>query len=292
MRMLWGAVVAACLLSAVLMTPLAAGVFCNGLCSGPCTSCRPAPTPCNSCHLNPCGCAPAPVAVPQTVMQQRTIMQPQQVMVPQTTYRDVVKTEFRTQAELQQVPVTRYRQVTVDEGHWQQVWVSKPVAKQVPETVMEQRTAYRSVPYQVTQRVPRVVSEPVQVRSACNPCGTGAIGGPAIGSAYAPPIAIVPTYSPTYSPISSTYGYGPVMGAIPNYSTSPVALGRELQPLNSASSTPTEDLNPVPDPRHLDIPRSTHNDWAPVPARTSSVEPVRTSSSSSSLFVPARSRFR
>lgn len=304
MRMLWGAVVAAFVLSVMLMTPLAAGVFCNGLCTGPCQSCRPVPTPCNSCHLNPCGCAPAPAPIPvtQTVIQQRTVMQPQQVMVPRTTYRDVLRTEFRTQAELQSVPVTRYRQVTVDEGHWQQVWVSKPVAKQVPETVIEQRTAYRSVPYQVTQRVPetvmtaqtqwvpRVVSEPVQVRSACNPCGTG-IGSPVIGSTYAPPLASVPAY-PSYSPISSTYG-API-GAIPNYaSPTPVTLGRELQPLSSAANTHNEELNPVPDPKFLDTPRSTHNDWSSVPSRTSSREPVRTSSSASSLFVPARaSRIR
>lgn len=304
MRMLWGVVVAAFALSAMLMTPLAAGVFCNGLCAGPCQSCRPAPMPCNSCHLNPCGCAPAPAPIPvtQTIMQQRTVMQPQQVMVPQTTYRDVVRTEFRTQPELQSVPVTRYRQVTVDEGQWQQVWVPRPVTKSVPETVMEQRTTYRSVPYQVTERVPqtvmtaqtqmvpRIVSEPVQVRSACSPCGTGV---PAIGSIYAPPLASVPAY-PSYSPISSTYGgstygspaYGAPIGAIP--SASPVTLGRELQPLSSASNSTHDELNPVPDPRHLDTPRSTHNDWSSVPTRSSSREPVRTSSSSSGLFVPAR----
>lgn len=321
MRILWGIFFVSLVASVGLMTPLAAGVFCNGLCTGPCSTCRPAALPCNTCHSNPCGCAalPAP-AVPvvpqtQTILQQRTIMQPQQVSVPQTTYRDVVRTEYRTQPEAQMVPVTRYRQVTVDEGHWQQVWVSKPVAKQVPETVMEQRTAYRTVPYQVTQRVPetvmtthtqwvpRVVSEPVQVRSACSPCGSV----PAVSGAYLPPLAS----SPVYAPLANTYAapsygtayygapayapnYGPMIGAIPSNGIAanlPPAIGRgEMQPLNAVSSLPSEDLRPVPEAHHLDTPRTSHNDWQSVSSRAASREPVRTSSSNSSLFVPPQSR--
>ena len=316
MRKILGAAIAAMAVCTGLMTPLAAGIFCGGHCSGPCSTCRPAP--CGSCHRNPCGCQPVsqpPIVIPQTVMQQRTIMQPQQITVPQTTYRDVVRTEFRTQAELQSTPVTRFKTVAVDEGAFQQVWVSRVVQKQVPETVLEQRTVYKQVPYQVTQRVPetvyttqmqmvpRVVSQPVQINSACNPYGNGVIGAPAvswnsyptsmIGSSSLSPIA---TYQSSYPPSDR-----PMIGSIPSYSTpsyssptystptysigsNPVSLGRELQPLHSASTYPIDgSLNPVPDPRFLDTPHGHSSDRSPSALRP--VEPVRTSSRSG-MFVP------
>ncbi len=305
MRTLLGAVIAAMAVCAGMMTPLAAGIFCGGHCSGPCSTCRP--SPCGSCHRNPCGCQPViqqqPIVIPQTVMQQRTIMQPQQITVPQTTYRDVVRTEFRTQAELQSQPVTRFKTVAVDEGAFQQIWVSRVVQKQVPETVLEQRTVYKQVPYQVTQRipetvyttqtqmVPRVVSQPVQIHSACHPYGTGTIGAPAVSwNSYPTPVmgSPVATYQSSYPP-----SYSPMIGSIPSYSTpsystasNPVSLSRELQPLQSASNQPIDsNLNPVPDPKFLDTPRGNYSDWSSVPSASRPSEPVRTSSRSS-MFVP------
>ena len=313
MRKFLGAVIAAIAVCVSMMTPLAAGIFCGGHCSGPCSTCRP--SPCGTCHRNPCGCQPVvqpPIVIPQTVMQQRTIMQPQQITVPQTTYRDVVRTEFRTQAELQSTPVTRFKTVAVDEGAFQQVWVSRVVQKQVPETVLEQRTVYKQVPHQVTQRVaetvyttqtqmvPRVVSQPVQINSACNPYGNGAIGAPAVSwNSYPTPVmsstisSPVATYQSNYPP-----SYSPMIGSIPSYSTSsysnpsyqaasnPVSLSRELQPLQSASSQPIDgNLNPVPDPKFLDTPGGNYSDWSSVPSASRPSDPVRTSSRSG-MFVP------
>lgn len=261
-----------------LTTPLSAGIFGRGAC----TNCDP----CSRCHINPCSCGPVmppPVVVPQT----QTILQPQTITVPQTTYRDVVRTEYRTQAELQQTPVTRYRTVAVDEGAFQQVWVSRVVQKQVPETVMEQRTVYKSMPYQVTQRipettyvtqtqmVPRIVQTPV---STCDPCRTGAMSSPVLGWN---------TYSPTMisSPIGAPVpAYPTMVGAMP--STGYVStLGREAEPLRSAINQPLDMAGPVPDPKFLDTPRAASNDWTPVSTAPTSRQPTRVSSASS-RFVP------
>jgi hypothetical protein len=297
MRMLLGAVVVAALASTVSMTPLAAGIFGSGGCS----TC----SPCNSCHVNPCACRAAPVmpVIQQPVVHTQTILQPQTVTVPQTTYRDVVRTEYRTAAELQQTPVTRYRTVAVDEGAWQQVWVSKVVQKTVPETVMEQRTVYKSVPYQVTERVPqtvyttqttmvpRVVHTPV---AACNPCGSVGAGVPVLGYHTPVPTMISSSVGLPVSSYPTTIGAYPTnsypTAAIGSYpAANPVAsYGPEPTPVRSAFNQPTETSSgsatnsPVPDPKFLDGPSRTANDWTPV--RTA--EPVRTSSAAG-RFVPA-----
>ncbi len=273
----------------MLTTPLSAGIFgCNN-CANHCTR----------CHVSPCSCtpvAPPPVIVPQTVMHTQTIMEPRSVTVPQTTYRDVVRTEYRAQTEIQQVPSTRYRTVAVDEGGWQQVWVSKVVQKTVPETVMEQRAVCKTVPYQYTQRVPettyvtqttmvpRVVQTPV---STCDPCRTGSVGSPVLGWNSYP----APTSTPYTAAAMPTYSnYPPMVSSLPSssYGGYTSTLGRESEPLRSAINQPFDapTSGPVPDPKFLDTPRPVAEGWSSVPTASSvSSQPTRVSSASG-RFVP------
>jgi hypothetical protein len=281
---------------------LSAGLFGFGECNHcrhqhPCQRHR---DPCQTCQINPCACA-APV--PQVVVRPQVQMVPQTVSVPQVTYRDVTRTEYRTEAQTQTVPVTTYQTVTVDEGSWQQVWVPRMVQKQVPQVSYQQQVSYRQVPYQVTQRVPEVsyqtqttmVPRTTSVaQSTCNVCGPA---GLAAAPVYSSPMATVPP------PPMATAPLPPIVGS-QHAAQHPVILGPELQPLSSLSgagnyptTASTGSLAPVPDPKYLDTPGASSYDtansdaWtpvrtaeAPVPAYDS---PAPRTSSASGLFVPA-----
>ncbi len=284
--------------------PLSAGLFGFGECNhcrhqNPCHMHRHS---CQRCQVNPCACTrTAPVS--QVTVQPQVQMVPQTVNVPQVTYRDVTRTEYRTEAQTQTVPVTTYQTVTVDEGSWQQVWVPRMVQKQVPQVSYQQQISYRQVPYQVTQRVPQVsyqtqttmVPRVTSVaQSTCNVCGPS---GVAAAPVYPSPIATVPP------PPLATAPPPPVVG--PQHATQqPVILSPELQPLSSLSGTrsypttaSTGSLAPVPDPKYLDTPGTSSYDtassdaWTPVrtaEAPTPAYEsPAPRTSSASGLFVPA-----
>lgn len=72
------------------------------------------------------------------------------------SYRDVTKTAFRREMQVETVPVTKHDCVTVDEGCYQMVWVPKFVTKVVPRTELQQRLKCVTVPYQVNCKVPEV----------------------------------------------------------------------------------------------------------------------------------------
>lgn len=289
----------AALLAAFQALPvsLSAGIFCNHGLFG-CRTCNP----CRKCHVKPCRCQ----AVPLPPQPQFT-MTPQVQTTPVVTYRDVTRTEYRTQAETVTVPVTTTQTVTVDEGGWQKVWVPRMVSKQVPATTYQQQTVYRQVPYQVSQRIPQVTYQQTttmvpritgHVASGCNTCGSGnswtahTHNHPGIiGSS---PVVLGPTIGAPVTSNPVTIG-GPV--ALPM--TSPVQLGQELQPLSSAApqnATPSA-TGPVPDPAFLEIPQASNSgDWSPVLAATP--EPAyqprpaavpRAASAASGMFVPAPS---
>lgn len=274
--------------------PLSAGLFGFG-------SCHHCQHRCQTCQVNPCACS-RPAPAPQVTVQPQVQMVPQTVTVPQVSYRDVTRTEYRTQAETQTVPVTTYQTVSVDEGSWQQVWVPRIVQKQVPQVTYQQQVSYRQVPYQVTQRVPQVsyqtqttmVPRVGQVaQSTCNVCGTHGMAAAPIYSA--PPMATAP----------------PPPIAVPQHATQqPVMLGTELQPLSSLSGTrsyPTTastagSLAPVPDPKYLDTPQAASSNtasadtWAPIRTAAAPSEltpvpayepPAPRTSAASGLFVPA-----
>jgi hypothetical protein len=330
-RAVAGAVVASGLLMvAAIFSPvsLSAGLFCNhGV--NPCNVCS---QPCGTCHARPCHCAaPQPVVhqqiIQRPVVQQQIQMVPQTQVVPVTTYRDEVRTEYRTQAEQQTIPVTQYKTVAVDEGGYQQVWVPRVVHKQVPETVYQQRTVYRQVPHQVTQRVPqvsyqtqttmiprtvsRVVPQTVQTASAgCAPCGTATAwnsygttgyGTAAYASPYPTTVAAAPVAMPMNSYpttiASAPYATFPTAGAQQYQSqiasASPVTLGHDLQPLSSAGWVygDRNSLTPAPDP-------VASGNWSPIPLTVPESTPVPVArdletaprtSSASGLFVPAPS---
>ncbi len=285
---------------------LSAGLFGFGECNHcrhqhPCHRHR---NPCNQCQVNPCACTrTAPVS--QVTVKPQVQMVPQTVSVPQVTYKDVTRTEYRTEAQTQAVPVTTYQTVTVDEGSWKQVWVPRMVQKQVPQVTYQQQISYRQVPYQVTQRVPQVSyqSQTTMVprvtsvaQSNCNVCGTT---GLATAPIYPSTIGAVP------SPPMATAPPPPVVG--PQHATQqPVILSPELQPLSSLSGSrkypttaATGSLTPVPDPKYLDTPGKTSPDvasgdtWTPVqtaaaPSPIPAYEPpAPRTSSASGLFVPA-----
>jgi hypothetical protein len=221
------------------------------------------------------------------------------------TYKNVTRTEYRLQPYIQTVPVTTYTQVTVDEGQWHKIWVPKPVMKQIPQTVYQQQTTYRQVPYQVTQRIPQVsyrqtttmvpsVTHQQFGSTACNTCGTIGWGG------YQAPITASPIYSPYTYGTPTISSYPATIGTTPTIAmpaTQPIQLGREIMPLDRRSANAASDLNPVPDPKYLDTPRTSAYDEWPSESRTSrSVEPrtsqrqepIRTSNANS-RFVPAPS---
>lgn len=250
----------------------------------PCVNCDP----CRTCHVNPCQCAPAPVPV---IQQPQVTLVPETQTVPVVTYRDVARTEYRTQAEVQTVPVQQMKTVMVDEGAWQQVWVSKMVAKQIPETIYQQQTVYRQVPYQVTQRV-QDVSYQTQTRmvprvsaAPCDPCGRTA-GAAASWLPANPPATAwnnppAPVISYQSAPVTTISSLPPVYNPrpLPSLAAQPGEFGREIEPLRSASRF-SSDLSPVPDPQFTS--RSAYSDPTPV-------APARTASSQSSLFAPAPS---
>lgn len=136
--------------------------------------------------------------------------------IPQVSYQDVVQTQYRQEAFLENVPVTAYRKITVDEGSYQRIWVPKIVAKQVPYTTQQQRIGYRSVPYQVTRRIPQVSTRLVPeqtVRYAtqqhqaafhtgCNTCASTATAWPTV-SATAPATGIYSRSAPTQVSVQS-----------------------------------------------------------------------------------------
>lgn len=221
--------------------------------------------------------------------------------VPQVTYQDVTRTEYRMQAEAKQVPVTRYRNVTVDRGAWHKIWVPKMVTQQVPETVYETRTSYRQVPYQVTQRVPQttyttrttMVPTQVPVSAGCNTCAPTT----AWSSYPTAPVTASPIYTPYYAaPTIATLPTTPVASqpVVPRTAAADPAHA-DLRPLKRIAE-PASDLAPVPDPRHLETPRSADSDWINVTPRASSRDqaPLRTSSADSRFIaVPsAASVFR
>ena len=281
-------------LSQVVPVSLSAGVFCNHGLFG-CRTCNP----CRTCHVNPCRCQALPP-------QPQFTMQPQVQTTPVVTYKDVTRTEYRMQAQTVTVPVTTQQTVTVDEGGWQQVWVPRMVQKQVPTTTYQQQTVYNQVPYQVSQRVPQVTFQQTttmvprasgHVSSGCNTCGSGNTWtshghnhGAIIGSS---PVVLGPIIGAPYSSNPITIG-GPV--AIPmTVPSGPVQLGRELQPLNSSSSSGATSPGPVPDPSHLQIPQASNSgEWTPVLAASpEQVRPTRQAAprtaTGSGMFVPAPS---
>lgn len=295
-------------LSQVIPVSLSAGVFCNHGLFG-CRTCNP----CRSCHVNPCRCQ----AAQQLPAQPQFTMQPQVQTTPVVTYRDVTRTEYRLQAQSVTVPVTTQQTVTVDEGGWQKVWVPKLVSKQIPATTYQQQTVYTQVPYQVSQRVPQVTYQQStrmvprvtgNVVSGCNACGTGntwtshAHNHPSLahnhpGAVGSSPVVLGPIVGAPFASNPVTIG-SPI--ALPMTSpTGPVQLGRELQPLNSVSSTDSasSSLGPVPDPAYLETPQASNSgEWTPVPAaapeqafRTKPVAVVPRTSAASGLFVPAPS---
>jgi hypothetical protein len=299
-------ILAALIASTFAMTGLRAGV-CGNPCGVPCAQCQP----CSTCAVQPCQCTQPRPQVSYRQQVQST---------PTVTYKDVTRTQYRMQPQTVAVPVTTYRQVTVDQGQWQKIWVPKPVTKQIPQTVYQQRTTYRQVPYQVTQRVPQVsyrqtttmvptVSYRQPVTTGCNTCGT-------IGShGYHNSMTASPAYSPyNYgTPVISSYPSvypsqaAPVISSLPPIhsstptiaypTTQPIQLGREIMPLDRRTASATSDLNPVPDPRYLDTPRSAaYDEWPSKPRTATRVEPrtterqapVRTTNANS-RFVPAPS---
>jgi hypothetical protein len=293
--LLTGAVSAVLLaLSQVVPVSLSAGVFCNHGLFG-CRSCNP----CRTCHVNPCRCRALPP-------QPQFTMQPQVQTTPVVTYKDVTRTEYRMQAQTVTVPVTTQQTVTVDEGGWQKVWVPKIVSKQVPTTTYQQQTVYQQVPFQVSQRVPQVTYQQRttmvprvtgRVSSGCNVCGTGntwtSHGHNHAGITGSSPVVLGPIIRAPYASNPITIG-GPV--ALPMTTRSgPVQLGRELQPLNSSSSSSATSLGPVPDPAYLEIPQASKaGGWTPVLAATP--EPSRQArptaprtAAASGMFVPAPS---
>lgn len=293
--LLTGAVSAVLLtLSQVVPVSLSAGVFCNHGLFG-CRTCNP----CRTCHVNPCRCQALPP-------QPQFTMQPQVQTTPVVTYKDVTRTEYRTQAQTVTVPVTTQQTVTVDEGGWQKIWVPRMVQKQVPTTTYQQQTVYNQVPYQVSQRVPQVTYQQTttmvprvsgHVSSGCNTCGTGNSWtshghnhGAITGSS---PVVLGPIIGTPYASNPITIG-GPV--AIPmTVPSGPVQLGRELQPLNSSSSSGSTSHGPVPDSSYLEIPQASNfGEWTPVLA--ASPEPSRPTrqaapqtAATSGMFVPAPS---
>ena len=306
------------------MTGVSAGT-CGNPCGSPCARCMP----CQTCVSRPCQCAqPQPQVQyqpqvqsqpqPQVQYQHQVQYQPQvqyqqQVQTtPVVTYRDVTRTEYRLQPQTQAVPVTTCQQVTVDEGQWHKIWVPKLVTKQIQHTMYQQQTTYLQVPYQVTQRVPQVSYQQTTamvpmvtqqpVAPGCNTFGTIGWNG------YQAPTMASQVYSPyTYgTPTLATYptpmisSLPPVYGTTPTIAmpvSQPTQLGQEIMPLDRRSAFASSDLNPVPDPKYLDRPRTSAYDEWPVDSRTASrvesrvpsrTEPVRTSSANSH-FVPAPS---
>lgn len=278
----------------VLPVSLSAGIFCNHGLFG-CRACNP----CRTCHVNPCRCQAARPLPQQT----QFTMTPQVQTTPVITYRDVTRTEYRTQAETVTVPVTTQQTVTVDEGGWQKVWVPRLVSKQVPTTTYQQQIVYRQVPYQVSQRVPQITYQQRttmvprihgHVASGCNKCGSGntwtshAHGHPAVTGSS--PVVLGPTIGAPTASNPVTIG-SPI--AVPM--SGPVQLGRELQPLSSAA-TPSPVTGPVPDPAFLEVPQASNSgDWSPVlaanpePATQPKPAAAPRTASASGLFVPAPS---
>ncbi len=294
-RLLQSGAVSAVLLalSQVVPVSLSAGVFCNHGLLG--------------CRRNPCRCQAMP-------SQPQFTMQPQLQATPVLTYKNVTRTEYRVQAQTVTVPVTTQQTVTVDEGGWQKVWVPRIVQKQIPTTTYQQQTVYNQVPYQVSRQIPHVTYQQRttmvprvtgHVRSSCNACGTGntwtshthshagIAGSPAIvGSS---PVVLGPIIGAPFASNPMTSGGST---AIPMTTQSgPVQLGRELQPLNStsSSSSTSSETGPVPDPSFLEIPQASNSgEWTPVLAATP--EPVRQTrptasrtAAASGMFVPAPS---
>jgi hypothetical protein len=302
-RVLQAGLVSAVLLtlSQVIPVSLSAGVFCNHGLFG-CRACNP----CRTCHINPCRCQAArPIPA-----QPQFTMQPQVQTTPVVTYRDVTRTEYRLQAENVTVPVTTQQTITVDEGGWQKIWVPKLVSKQVPATTYQQQTVYRQVPFQVSQRVPQVTYQQTtrmvprvtgHVGSGCNTCGTGntwtshAHNHPGvIGSS---PVVLGPIVGTPFAANPVTIG-NPI--ALPMTTpSSPIQLGRELQPLNAVISpgSASSALGPVPDPAYLTTPQASKtNEWTPVlaaaPEQSFRAKPASAAprtSAASGLFVPAPS---
>jgi hypothetical protein len=265
----------------VVFTTLEAGIFC-GHPFGSC-SCQQA-TSCTTCRqAQPCGCA----ATPQVSYRPRI------QHVPQISYRDVTRTQYRTQAETQQVPITRYRNVAVDRGAWHKIWVPKVETQQVSETVYENRTTYRQVPYQVTQRVPqttyttRTTMVPthshVPVTAGCNTCAPTT----AWSSYPAAPITASPRFTPHYAAPTMATLPAPPIASVPAYSVAPRTATADpahadLRPLKRISSA-AGNLAPVPDPKYLDTPRAADSEWTTVGPRISGrfeSAPIRTSSAS------------
>ncbi|NQV24429.1 MAG: hypothetical protein HQ518_08680 [Rhodopirellula sp.] len=287
--------------SQILPVSLSAGIFCNHGLFG-CRTCNP----CRTCHVNPCRCQTALPAQPQFTMQ------PQVQTTPVVTYKDVTRTEYRMQAQTVTVPVTTQQTVAVDEGGWQKVWVPKIVSKQVPTTTYQQQIVYQQVPYQVSQRVPQVTYQQTttmvpqyagHVAAGCNTCGSGNTWtSPAhnhAGIVGSSPVVLGPIIGAPVASNPVTIG-GPITLPMNTqtgpFQSGPVQLGRELQPLNSTSSSESDSssLGPVPDPAYLEIPQASNSgEWTPVLAATPESADRPTSAprtaAASGMFVPAPS---
>lgn len=200
------------------------------------------------CHVcqAPCGtCSCQQHAVPQTSMQ--PVMDTQYVQQPTTTYRDVVETQYRTEAVNETVPSISYQNVTQDEGGYQTVWVPRPVTRQVARTTYQTRTSYRQVPYQVSRRIAEQTMQTVPVQSmryvptttmsTCNTCNNGMASAPLMGSGVPYTAAVAP-----YVQSAQNYGI---------YGTAPTPVLSSTTPIYS--STPTtissNHFGPVPDAR-------------------------------------------
>jgi hypothetical protein len=237
----------------------------------------------------------------QTTLQ--PVVETQYVQQPVMTHRDVVETQFRTEAVTQQVPRTVFENVTVDEGGYQQVWVPRPVTRQVAKTVVEQQISYRTVPYQTTRRVAEYQMQSVprqtvryvpsaqmvyggtrmmgapKVMGA--PCATGGCGSTAVSMPYSPTMVGSPT------PVFSSPSFGT---PTPAYSPTPVysqTIGSPTPiPASSASYSPAApigiEFSPTPVPTPAD---------QPIAPRSSDLyrSESRSASSGSGAFTPAPS---
>ena len=142
-----------------------------------------------------------------------------------------------------------------------------------------------------------------QTTTGCNTCGTAGWHG----HGYHTQAMASPIYSPyNYTtPTMATYPT-PAISSLPiaigtptiaTHNLQPVQLGREIMPLDRRSANASNDLNPVPDPKYLDTPRtSSYEDWPSRPRTSKRVEPrtskrsepIRTGAADG-LFVPAPS---
>jgi hypothetical protein len=205
---------------------------------------------------------------------------------PVVTQRDIVETQYRTEAVNQVVPTTAYETVTVDEGTYQTVYVPRLVTKQVARTVYQNRTTYRTVPYQVTRRVSEYATQTVPIQTVALP--------PVTLSASIVPGASYATGAPTAVLEQRTYNVATPWTAVPM-----AAAAAPPTPIAPRVATPAtgNGLAPVPDPRFG------QRAAAPTPAyQGASIDPfgvqewardplpaTRQADRSASQFVPAPS---